>query len=146
MTGRAALRLIVVLLAGLCFGFGLSVSGMVNPGRVLGFLDVASGHWDPSLMVVLAGAVMVTIPGVLLQRRLSHPVLDQRFHLPQNRVIDRRLLVGSAIFGAGWGLAGFCPGPAVASLVIGSGPIVLFVATMLVGMIAHDRLVGRRSA
>lgn len=113
---NAMLRLLVALTAGVLFGFGLSLSGMVDPARVIGFLDVASGHWDPSLAFVLGGALLVALPGVAIQRRLARPALDDRFHLPANAVIDRPLVLGSAIFGAGWGLAGFCPGPAVASL------------------------------
>lgn len=146
MNGRTLLRLAFSALAGLIFGFGLSLSGMIDPARVVGFLDLASGQWDPSLIFVLGGAVAVAIPGVLLQRRLSRPVLDDRFHLPQNASIDRRLVVGSAIFGAGWGLAGFCPGPAVAGLSMGLVSIMLFVVAMAAGMIAHARLGGRPSA
>ena len=134
------LRLIVTLASGLIFGFGLSLSGMIDPARVLGFLDVASGHWDPSLMFVLGGAVAVAVPGVMLQRRLARPLLDDSFHLPQKRVVDGRLILGAAIFGAGWGLAGFCPGPAVTGLALGLAPILLFVVAMACGMILHDRL------
>lgn len=137
---RNGLHLLVSLLAGTVFGFGLSLSGMINPARVLGFLDLASGHWDPSLMFVLGGALLIAVPGVMLQRRLTHPLLDQRFHLPEKTAIDRRLLAGSAIFGAGWGLAGFCPGPAIAGLSTGVPVVVLFVAAMAVGMLLHDRV------
>lgn len=144
MTGQAFSRLLVTLLAGAIFGFGLSLSGMVDPARVLGFLDVASGHWDPSLMFVLGGAVVVAIPGVMLQRRLRKPLLDDQFHLPGKRDIDGRLILGSAIFGAGWGLAGFCPGPALSALSIGLAPVFLFVAAMAAGMILHDRLLAGR--
>ena len=122
----------------------VSLSGMVDPARVQGFLDVASGHWDPSLMFVLGGAVIVAVPGVMLQRRLTRPVLDDRFHLPTKTRIDRPLVVGSAIFGAGWGLAGFCPGPAVSAVSMGVAPVFLFVAAMIVGIIVHDRLVAPR--
>ncbi len=111
---NASLRLLVALIAGALFGFGLSLSGMVDPARVIGFLDVASGHWDPSLAFVLGGALLVALPGVAIQRRMTRPALDAQFHLPTNTVIDRPLVLGAAIFGAGWGLAGFCPGPAVA--------------------------------
>jgi uncharacterized protein len=138
-------RLLAALVAGAIFGFGLSLSGMIDPARVLGFLDLASGHWDPSLAFVLGGALITAIPGVLLQRRLTRPVLDDRFHLPEKKEIDGRLMLGSALFGAGWGLAGFCPGPAVSALSIGLAPVFLFVAAMAVGMIGHDRLiVGRK--
>lgn len=144
MNGRALPRLAAALLAGLVFGLGLALSGMIDPARVLGFLDVASGHWDPSLIFVLGGALMVAGPGMLLQRRLARPWLDRQFHLPAPAAIDRRLLAGAAIFGIGWGLAGFCPGPAVAALPLGLAPVMLFVAAMLAGMLVHDRLLARR--
>lgn len=138
------LRLLVTLASGATFGFGLSLSGMIDPARVLGFLDIDSGQWDPSLAFVLGGAVAVALPGVMLQRRLARPVLEERFHLAGRTAVDRRLVLGSAIFGVGWGLAGFCPGPAVAGLGMGLAPIGLFVAAMAVGMIVHDRLAGRK--
>ena len=144
MNGHA--RLAVALLAGAIFGFGLSLSGMVDPGRVLGFLDIASGHWDPSLMFVLGGAVLVAVPGVMLQRRMAKPVLDDGFHLPPRTGIDARLLAGSALFGLGWGGAGFCPGPAVSALSMGLPLVVLFVAAMAVGMVLHDRLLAERAS
>ncbi len=142
-TIHAMPRALVALVAGAIFGFGLSLSGMVDPARVIGFLDIASGHWDPSLMFVLGGAVAVTMPGILLQRRLSRPALDGTFHLPAADRIDGRLLVGSAIFGVGWGLAGFCPGPAVSALSMGLTSVFLFVAAMAAGMILHDRIIAR---
>lgn len=142
---RNGLQLLVSLLAGTIFGFGLSLSGMINPARVLGFLDLLSGQWDPTLMFVLGGALLVAVPGVMLQRRLARPLLDQRFHLPTKTAIDRRLLLGAALFGAGWGLAGFCPGPAIAGLATGLPMVLLFVATMAAGMLLHDRfLAGER--
>lgn len=142
-TIHAMPRALVALVAGAIFGFGLSLSGMVDPARVIGFLDIASGHWDPSLMFVLGGAVAVTMPGILLQRRLGRPALDRTFHLPAADRIDGRLLAGSAIFGIGWGLAGFCPGPAVSALSMGLGAVFLFVAAMAVGMMLHDRIIAR---
>lgn len=140
---NAPLRLLVALAAGALFGFGLSLSGMVDPARVIGFLDVASGHWDPSLAFVLGGALLVALPGVALQRRLARPALDEQFHLPTKASIDRPLVFGSAIFGAGWGLAGFCPGPAVASLSLGLVPSFIFAGSMVAGMMLHDRLFAR---
>jgi uncharacterized membrane protein YedE/YeeE len=137
---NAMLRLLVALAAGALFGFGLSLSGMVDPARVIGFLDVASGHWDPSLAFVLGGALLVALPGMALQRKLTRPALDDRFHLPTSCVIDRPLVLGAAIFGAGWGLAGFCPGPAVASLSVGLVPSFIFAAAMVAGMMLHDHL------
>lgn len=143
MNLSSILRTLVALLAGTLFGFGLSMSGMINPARVLGFLDVASGHWDPSLAFVLAGAVLVALPGVMLQHLVKRPALDERFHLPTKTAIDRRLLAGSLLFGIGWGLAGFCPGPAIAALSLGLAPV-FFVAAMAAGMIIHDGVIATR--
>ena len=117
----------------------------INPARIIGFLNIASGRWDPSLMFVLGGAVIVAAPGVMLQRRMAKPLLDTRFHLPEKSEIDARLLGGSAIFGIGWGLAGFCPGPAISALSTGLAPVALFVCAMAAGMILHDRILARRS-
>ena len=138
-------RLLVALIAGAIFGFGLSLSGMADPARVLGFLNLASGTWDPSLAFVLGGAVAVAGPGVMLQHHMRKPLLDQEFHLPQKTAIDGRLLTGSALFGIGWGIAGFCPGPAVSILFVGLPAVALFVAAMAIGMILHDRLAAGRS-
>ncbi len=144
MRNPAVARVALALAAGALFGFGLSLSGMVDPARVSGFLDVASGHWDPSLMFVLGGAVMVAVPGVLLSRRLAKPVLAEDFSLPVKTRIDRPLITGSAIFGVGWGLAGFCPGPALSALALGLMPVVLFVGAMIAGMLVHDRLYAKQ--
>ena len=122
---------------GLVFGLGLVLSGMSNPAKVLNFLDlggIARGTWDPSLAFVMAGAVMVAFIGFRLVLRRGAPILDDRFHLSDRRGIDTRLLLGPAIFGVGWGLVGFCPGPAITSLGFGSPSGVLFVAAMLAGM------------
>jgi hypothetical protein len=127
------MRPLAGLAAGLVFGLGLALSGMMNPARVLGFLDV-TGAWDPSLAFVLGGAVAVSAAGVLLARRRARPMLALRFNWPEARGLDRRLILGAAVFGVGWGLAGFCPGPALAGLTLGLGKIVLFVAAMLAGM------------
>ncbi|HCV75758.1 DUF6691 family protein [Pseudomonas oryzihabitans] len=131
-------RLVITLLAGLLFGSGLALSGMLDPARVLGFLDLASGHWDPSLLLVLGGALLVALPAVQLQRRLTRPLLDTRFHLPPMAPIDRRLLLGAALFGLGWGLAGLCPGPALAGLGLGIAKTYGFVAALIAGMMLHD--------
>lgn len=144
MKPLALLRILTALGSGALFGFGLSLSGMVDPARVLGFLDLASGHWDPSLMFVLGGAVIVAVPGVILQRRLGRPLFDESFHLPQKTTIDGRLVGGSALFGVGWGLAGFCPGPALSALSLGLVPVLVFVLAMAVGMILHDRVIAPR--
>lgn len=135
---RAALRSLAAGLSGLIFGFGLSLSGMLDPARVRGFLD-PMGAWDPSLAFVLGGAVSVAMIGTRLSRRLQQPLLDSSFHLPTGTRIDRPLLLGSALFGVGWGMAGLCPGPAVASLTLGIAPTALFVIAMVAGMRLHDR-------
>ncbi|WP_022724274.1 YeeE/YedE family protein [Rhodopseudomonas sp. B29] len=135
-------RLAIALIAGAIFGFGLSLSGMVDPARVLGFLDLASGHWDPSLMFVLGGAVLVALPGVALQRRMAKPALDREFHLPATNTIDRRLVVGLALVGIGWGLAGFCPDRQYRRSRRARRSSRLFVVTMAAGMLLHDRLLG----
>lgn len=140
MRNPAAARLALALTAGALFGFGLSLSGMIDPARVSGFLDVASGHWDPSLIFVLGGAVLVAVPGVLLSRLLVRPILAEDFSLPAKTRIDRKLITGSAIFGLGWGLAGFCPGPALSAFALGLAPVILFVCAMIAGMLVHDRL------
>jgi len=119
--------------AGLVFGIGLILSGMTDPGKVIGFLDVA-GNWDPSLAFVMAGAIAVGFFAFAVARRRAQSVLGGVMHLPQWRDIDARLVGGSVVFGVGWGLAGFCPGPALVSLASGEAKAALFVAAMLGGM------------
>lgn len=136
-------RLLAALAAGLIFGFGLSLSGMLDPARVQGFLDV-TGNWDPTLAFVLGGAVSVAGAGYALARRLPRPAFDGHFQYPTSRRIDRPLVAGATLFGIGWGLSGFCPGPAVAALSTGAPPVAVFVAAMLLGMAAHHRLAMRR--
>ena len=143
MNPLAIARIMVALLSGALFGYGLSLSGMVDPARVLGFLDIASGHWDPSLMFVLGGAVCVAFIAVAIQRRLPKPVLDTQFHIPERTDIDARLVGGSVLFGIGWGLAGFCPGPALSALTTGLTPVLMFVAAMIAGMLLHDRVLAK---
>ena len=120
-------------LTGLLFGFGLAYSDMINPARVLGFLDIL-GQWDPSLMFVMGGALLVTVPGFALTRRRSSPVCDIDFSNPTSTVIDRPLVLGAVLFGAGWGLAGLCPGPAIVNLGSLQPQALTFVLAMLVGM------------
>ncbi|KTS13282.1 membrane protein [Methylobacterium indicum] len=139
----SALRLLAALASGLLFGLGLALSGMMDPRKVLGFLDLA-GAWDPSLAFVLAGAVGVSALGTLARTRMAHPVLAARFAVPENRRVDARLLAGAALFGIGWGLAGFCPGPALAGLVLGLPAVAVFVAAMLAGMALHRLTMERR--
>lgn len=127
------LGLVAALGAGVLFGVGLVVSQMIDPGKVLAFLDVA-GRWDPSLALVMAGALGVTLVGYRLALKRPAPLLADGFGLPTRRDIDARLIGGAALFGLGWGLVGFCPGPALASLAYGRLSSVLFVAAMLLGM------------
>ena len=134
MNARA---LAVAALAGLLFGAGLALSGMVDPAKVLGFLDVA-GSWDPTLALVLAGAVGVNLVGYRLAFRRGAPWLTERFVLPTATRVDGPLLAGAALFGIGWGLVGYCPGPALAALSTGSPRVVVFVLAMIAGS-----LVGR---
>lgn len=122
---------------GLIFGLGLIVSGMSNPAKVLNFLDVGgipAGTWDASLAFVMAGAVAVTFIGFSRVLKLAHPFFAERFYVPTRRDIDAKILVGPAIFGVGWGLAGFCPGPALTALGFGSASAFIFVAAMSAGM------------
>ncbi|WP_411901434.1 DUF6691 family protein [Methylorubrum thiocyanatum] len=119
---------------GLLIGIGLLVSGMANPAKVLAFLDV-TGRWDPSLAFVMAGAVAVSAAGYRVARRRGRPVLAPRLDIPTRRDLDPRLLVGAAVFGLGWGLAGLCPGPALTILSVVPAPAATFVAAMVVGML-----------
>lgn len=130
---QTLLPLLSALGCGLLFGFGLSLSGMLDPARVRGFLDIF-GDWDPSLAFVLGGAVIASFAGFRLSRRLGAPVLAPRYDLPTKSSMDAQLILGSAIFGVGWGMAGLCPGPAVASLSLGLLPSAFFTVAMIVGM------------
>ncbi len=130
-------RHIAGLVAGLLFGVGLGISGMTLPSKVVGFLDVA-GDWDPSLMFVMVGAIGVHLVGSRLVMRRAAPLFDTSFHLPTKRDVDGRLVAGADIFGVGWGLGGYCPGPAIVSLGSAATPVVVFVAAMLAAMVVHD--------
>ena len=132
------------LLSGLAFGIGLIVSGMANPAKVLGFLDLA-GHWDPSLALVMAGAIAVGAVAFFVAGRRTRSYLDAPMQIPSARNIDRRLVLGSFAFGLGWGLAGFCPGPAIVSLGSGQVKAVVFVAAMLAGMALFELLQRRET-
>ena len=127
-------RALVSFLCGLTFGVGLIVSQMSNPAKVIGFLDI-SGQWDPSLALVMVGAVAVFSIAYRLALRRSAPILENRFLLPEKTRLDRPLIVGSLIFGLGWGLAGLCPGPAIVSSGYGDPRVWAFVAAMLTGMV-----------
>jgi uncharacterized membrane protein YedE/YeeE len=128
---------IVEFLVGLLFGLGLILAGMTDPGKVQAFLDLA-GPWDPSLAVVMGGALLVGFVAFALARRRTSAFLGGAMQLPASRDIDSRLVVGSLVFGVGWGLAGFCPGPALVSLGAGHWQALVFVLAMLAGMAAHD--------
>lgn len=125
-------RNLAALLAGILFGLGLAVSQMVNPAKVLAFLDIA-GRWDPSLALVMAGALAVTFVGYKWTLGRAAPIYAPAFQVPTRRDVDSRLIGGATIFGIGWGLVGFCPGPALASLAFGVPASVIFVIAMLVG-------------
>jgi len=124
----------VGFLCGLVFGFGLLISGMMRPTKVLAFLDLF-GAWDPSLAVVMAAALAVAWPGFVIARRRGRPLLGEECLWPSARAIDRPLVTGSILFGVGWGLVGLCPGPAVENLATGSPRVVVFVAAMIGGMV-----------
>ena len=124
---------ITEFLVGLLFGIGLIVAGMTDPGKVLAFLDIA-GPWDPSLAFVMGGAILVGLVAFSIAKRRTRSFLGGAMHLPTARDIDRRLVVGSLTFGVGWGIAGFCPGPALVSMGSGQPKAIVFVAAMIVGM------------
>ncbi len=131
------MAVLLQFIIGLIFGIGLIVSGMSNPAKVLNFLDFAAirtGTWDASLAFVMAGAIAVTFTGFKLALKRPQPIFGEKFHLPGREDIDARLVAGTAIFGVGWGLAGFCPGPAVTALGFGTKAAVIFVLAMLAGM------------
>ena len=142
-------RTLIGFAAGLVFGLGLVISGMSNPAKVLNFLDIF-GTWDPSLAFVMGGAVLVTFIGYRLVWIRDQPVMDGRFELPTAKDLDRRLLTGAALFGVGWGLGGFCPGPALTALPLGATGTLIFVPAMLIGMwlarMAPAHLLTTRSA
>ncbi len=127
------MRILSALLVGLVFGVGIAISGMINPAKVLNFFDIA-GTWDPSLIFVMGGALLTTFIGYRLVLKRPGPIVEAEFKLPTNRVIDARLIGGSAVFGLGWGIAGFCPGAAVPALGSGRYEVVAFVAALLAGL------------
>lgn len=127
---------------GLIFGLGIAVSGMINPAKVLNFFDLA-GTWDPSLAFVMAGALAVVIPGYRMVFLRPAPVMESRFQVPDARVIDRRLVLGSATFGVGWGIAGFCPGGALPALGTGDPLVLLFIIALVGGMLVARWLQAR---
>ena len=127
----------VALLSGLLFGLGLSLSQMIDHDRVLGFLDV-TGNWDSTLLFVLGGAVGFTVIVFRFVLRLSHPIWGEKFYLPTRKDIDRSLILGAAIFGIGWGIAGYCPGPGITALALGIWNPVLFVIAFIIGSLSYQ--------
>ena len=134
---------LTALLAGLIFGLGLIVSDMVNPIKVLGFLDITSA-WDPSLAFVMAGAILIAAPAFSLAKQRTVSLMGAEMKLPVSGQIDRRLLLGSVAFGTGWGIAGFCPGPGLVAFAMGEAKAVVFVIAMLVGMSMFELIEQRR--
>ena len=133
-------KLVSAFVIGGVFGLGIAISGMANPAKILNFFDLA-GAWDPSLAFVMGGGLIVTFIGCrLIFARRKAPVFESTFDLPTQQRIDRELVGGAALFGIGWGIAGFCPGPALVALASGRSAAWIFVPAMLVGMLAHDRI------
>jgi uncharacterized membrane protein YedE/YeeE len=133
------MKILMALLSGLVFGLGLVLSGMTDPSKVIGFLDVA-GNWDPSLAFVMSGAIVVGVFAFRIVGGRPKAILGDAMRLPTATQIDRRLVLGGLAFGVGWGLAGFCPGPALASLGMGNGKALIFVAAMVAGMAIFELL------
>ena len=137
--------LLFSMLAGMIFGAGLTLSDMVNPARILNFLDVA-GSWDPTLIFVMAGGFAVTMLGYKIVFRRKSPLFGDKFNLPIQQQVDLPLVGGAALFGVGWGLAGICPGPALTDIAVFEPKVFLYIAAMLVGMIVARTFQGRNSA
>jgi uncharacterized protein len=137
------MRYVFALLSGLVFGLGLIKAGMTNPAKIKGFLDLA-GAWDPSLALVMGGAIVVGVFAFAAARRRPRSWTGDHMELPVSTVIDRRLVLGGVLFGIGWGIGGFCPGPALVAMGSGLGAAWIFVMAMLAGMVLHDRLFERR--
>ena len=139
------MKLALGYLIGLVFGVGIALSGMMNPAKVLNFFDIA-GTWDPSLILVMGGALAVTAIGYRLVFGRDRPLIDDHFHLPKASAIDARLVGGSALFGVGWGIAGFCPGGALPAIGTGRLEVFIFIAALLAGILATRAVVDRRTA
>ncbi len=135
-------REILALIAGVLFGLGLAISQMINPEKVLGFLDIA-GAWDPSLALVMGGALAVAAIGTLIMRGSDRPVFDVRYYVPERRDLDARLIGGAALFGIGWGIGGYCPGPGLAAMAIGWWEPFVFVVALIAGSLSW-KLIGER--
>ena len=137
MLNKNHLHRIAEFVVGLLFGLGLMLSGMTDPGKVIGFLDLF-GNWDPSLALVMGGAIMVGFFAFTVAKKRTSSFLGGALRLPTNTDLDKKLLIGSLLFGAGWGLAGFCPGPALVSMADGQPKALVFVVAMLVGMLGFE--------
>jgi uncharacterized membrane protein YedE/YeeE len=138
------MKYIVSLITGLIFGVGLGFSGMLSPEKVRGFLDI-TGRWDPSLALVMGGALAVTVVTFPLILKKGHPMLDSKFFLPTSKEIDRHILIGPVLFGVGWGLVGICPGPGIANLAVATVPIVAFTGTLMFFLVLTDVLMEKIS-
>jgi uncharacterized membrane protein YedE/YeeE len=130
---------LISLLSGIIFGLGLTISGMLNPQKVLGFLNIFDA-WDPSLIFVMVGAIIIFAPMHFIFKKKSRPILAKNFISIQNKNIDKKLLIGSGLFGTGWGLAGLCPGPAIASISFLNPSSLIFVLFMFVGFFIANRI------
>ena len=139
------MALLGAFVGGLIFGFGLLISGMAEPAKVLGFLDIF-GAWDPTLLVVMAAALVITFAGYALARKRGRPVFEDASQWPVATLIDRKLIAGAVMFGIGWGLIGFCPGPALVNIATLSPKVLMFVAAMLAGMLLRELLLRQEAA
>lgn len=137
------MRLISAFTVGLIFGLGIALSGMINPAKVLNFFDIA-GNWDPSLAFVMGGALITTFIGYRFVLRRPAPLIEARFQLPTATAIDAKLIGGAAVFGLGWGIAGFCPGAALPALATGKAEVLAFVAALLAGIWIARRILARQ--
>ncbi len=133
------MRYLIALVGGLVFGLGLIASGMTDPAKIKGFLDLV-GPWDPSLAFVMGGAIAIGVPAFAIAKHRTTSWSGDRMEIPSSTIIDGRLIAGGVLFGIGWGIGGFCPGPALVALGYGLGAAWIFVAAMLAGMLIHDRL------
>ena len=131
------MRVLSALIVGVVFGLGLTISGMIDPAKIIAFLDV-TGAWDPTLLVVMGSALAVSFAGYRVALAREKPVFEPGFQLPTKTAIDRPLLIGSALFGAGWGLSGLCPGPAISAAALGQAEIYVFLFALLAGMLMKD--------
>jgi uncharacterized membrane protein YedE/YeeE len=134
----------IALIAGLLFGYGLALSGMLSPSKVIGFLDI-TGNWDPSLAFVMGGGLIVTVISFRVLLKRPHPIFGDRFYVPNRQDIDKRLVIGALLFGVGWAIGGLCPGPAISSLAYASPKIVLFCVSMVVGILIAKRFFSQRN-